>query len=293
MDCINQCSLCFLLPPSNNKQSNTQCAIRAASNGHVNCLEHVFDVGCDMIESICNAAANKGHLNCLKCARTHECPWSSATYDILISGGYYDCIKYACDYGCPTISKVPPKSEYTSQNELLLNNLIKFYEDDEMLKTMLSIISGELMSLRIVDWFSTNYAKEFYTIYSFVNKNNQNVRFKVYNDYKLRLKSYTKKRFDPFCRWDRIRIPYKDNTCIETTIGQLNFFKWALENKVIDYIIANYEAINADMVSRKRITSKNKEICGNNRTRKKREELSTSAVKSIKRERVAGVLQFH
>jgi pimeloyl-ACP methyl ester carboxylesterase len=55
-------------------------------------------------------------------------------------------------------------------------------------------------------------------------------------DYKLKLKAYSKKRFDPFCRWDRISIPYKDGTSIETTIGQLNFFKWALENKAIDYI---------------------------------------------------------
>ena len=37
------------------------------------------------------------------------------------------------------------------------------------------------------------------------------------------LKAYSKKRFDPFCRWDRITIPYKNDTYIQTTIGQLNF----------------------------------------------------------------------
>ena len=32
-----------------------------------------------------------------------------------------------------------------------------------------------------------------------------------------------------------------------TTVGQLNFFKWALENKVIDYINNNLTKIDKDM----------------------------------------------
>ena len=129
---------------------------------------------------------------------------------------------------------------YTTQNELLLNNLMDFYKNDGYLNRMLKIITGESkISLRIVDWFATNYAKKYYTL---IEDAEANKRFKVYVDYKLKLKAYSKKRFDPFCRWDRISIPYKKDTCIENTIGQLNFFKWALENKVIDYIEENYEA---------------------------------------------------
>ena len=41
-----------------------------------------------------------------------------------------------------------------------------------------------------------------------LNKLNDVQRFKVYVDYKLNLKAYSKKRFDPFCRWDRITVPY-------------------------------------------------------------------------------------
>ena len=126
------------------------------------------------------------------------------------------------------------------------------------------------------------------------SENNIERRFKVYVDYKLKLKAYSKKRFDPFCRWDRISIPYKGNKNIETTIGQLNFFKWALENKVTDYIDANYEVIEKDMNSRNS-TSKRKEqvIVDNNKTRKKREELSVSATKSIKKEKVEILVQFN
>ena len=182
---------------------------------------------------------------------------------------------------------------YTTQNELLLNNLLEFYKDENNLKNMLRIITGESkISLRIVDWFATNYAKKNYTLYQITNKNGDNIRFKVYFDYKLKLKAYSKKRFDPFCRWERISIPYKDGTCIETTIGQLNFFKWALENGVINYIEENYDIIEKDMNCRNS-TSKRKENAENSKTRKKREELSISATKSMKKEEVEIVVKFN
>jgi hypothetical protein len=162
---------------------------------------------------------------------------------------------------------------------------------------MLRIITGESkISLRIVDWFATNYAKKYYTIYG-IKENNLNdaKRFKVYDDYKLKLKAYSKRRFDPFCRWDRISIPYTKGNSIETTIGQLNFFKWALENKVVDYIEKNYDTIEKDMNSRNS-TSKRKELKIDNngsKTRKKREELSISATKSIKKEKVEIIVKFN
>jgi hypothetical protein len=182
------------------------------------------------------------------------------------------------------------KPTYTTQNDLLLNNLMDFYKQDNNMDTMLKIITGESkISLRIVDWFATNYAKKYYTLYSIDDTR----RFKVYVDYKLKLKAYSKKRFDPFCRWDRISIPYKDGTCIETTIGQLNFFKWALENKVIQYIEDNYDTIEKDMNTRNSTSKRKENISENSKTRKKREELSISATKSIKKEKVEIVVQFH
>ena len=180
-------------------------------------------------------------------------------------------------------------TSYTTQNSLILNNLIKFYEQDDNLEIMLNIINGESpISLRIVDWFVTNYAKQKFTVY---NLEEGGGRFKVYNDYKLQLKAYSKKRFDPFCRWDRITIPYKNDTMIQTTIGQLNFFKWALENKIITYIKDNYADIEKDMNNRNS-TAKNRKTNSTTKTRKKREELSISASKSIKKEQVEIIVDF-
>jgi hypothetical protein len=147
----------------------------------------------------------------------------------------------------------------------------------------------------------------------------------VYVDYKLKLKAYSKKRFDPFCRWDRITIPYKNGTYIQTTIGQLNFFKWAIENDIVQYIEQHYGTIEDDMNARNS-TSKRSSSSSNsstasslssisstsssgedldianevkseiksekNKTRKKREELSVSAIKSIKTENVEVVVSF-
>jgi hypothetical protein len=185
-------------------------------------------------------------------------------------------------------------NNYTTQNELLLNNLMDFYKNENYLTRMLKIITGESkISLRIVDWFATNYAKKNYTVYNSADSVGNITRFKVYFDYKLKLKAYSKRRFDPFCRWDRISIPYKDGNFIETTIGQLNFFKWALENKVIEYIDENYETIEKDMNSRNSTSKRKETVVDNSKTRKKREELSISASKSIKKEEVEIVVQFH
>lgn len=205
---------------------------------------------------------------------------------------------------------------YTTQNDLLMTNLMKFYgeNDNYNLEKMLKIINGESpISLRIIDWFATNYAKKFFTVYEV----GANKRFKVYVDYKLKLKAYSKRRFDPFCRWDRTTIPYSNGTFIQTTIGQLNFFKWALENGVIAYIEKHYSEIEDDMNTRNSTSRRNNSLNASdgstnsekeqdtttavattssaqkNKTRKKREELSISATKSIKKETVEIVVSFN
>jgi hypothetical protein len=180
-----------------------------------------------------------------------------------------------------------------SQNDLLLYKLIEFYNKDNNLEKMLRIINGESrISLRIIDWFSTNYAKKNFTTFNL----NGRLRFKVYNDYKLKLKAYSKRRFDPFCRWDRIKMPFGDNEySIETTIGQLNFFKWAIENGIIKYIEDNYAIIEEDMNSNNSIskTKKHNDSIENIKSvRKRREELSISASKCLKKEKVEILVQF-
>jgi len=196
-------------------------------------------------------------------------------------------------------------SRSPTQNELLLSNLMDFYSDKTNMDRMVNVVNGESkISLRIIDWFVTNFAKKFFTVYTIpaktrcstvINGEDNKERFKVFNSYKLELKAYNKSRFDPFCRRDRITIPYNETTGMVTTIGQLNFFKWAIENRILEYIEENFDAIENDMNSRnsisKRKTPDNDSVV-DNKTRKKREELSISACKSIKKEIVSIVVKF-
>jgi hypothetical protein len=192
----------------------------------------------------------------------------------------------------------------TTQKQLLLNNLMEFYSNKENLQKMVDVINGESnISLRIVDWFVTNYAKKYFTVYEVPKmvhgelSKTETTRFKVFHEYKLKLKAYAKKNFDPFCRWERINIPYDEKSSMETTIGQLNFFKWAIENHIIDYIQSHYAEIEDDMNTRnstsKRKTATAGQTSDEGKTRKKREELSISACKCIKKENVKIVVTFN
>lgn len=190
----------------------------------------------------------------------------------------------------------------TTQNKLLMDNLNEFYENKEHLQKVADIVNGNSkLSLRIIDWFVTNYSKKYYIVYDVQNKMNKISRFKVYNEYKLKLKAYGKSKYDPFCRWTRITIPFDENHYMETTIGQLNFFKWAIENDVLKYIETNYDAINTDMnlhntTSKRKKDKTDSSSCSSSqhagKTRKKREELSSSAYKCIKTETVNIILHF-
>lgn len=175
------------------------------------------------------------------------------------------------------------------KNDIIMTKISDFFVNNNNIDYLINILNNNIpISLRIIDWFVTNYAKKNFTI---IEKKNGE-RFKVFNSYKLNLKAYSKKKFDPFCRWDRITIPYDEDTRIQTTIGQLNFFKWALDNEIVEYINNNYSIIDADM-SIRNCTTKNKNLnIDNNKTRKKREELSINASKSIKKEEVEIIVEF-
>ena len=227
----------------------------------------------------------------------------------------------------------------SSQDNLLLRNLMQFYESPDNMENLVDIVGGKSqISLRIVDWFVTNYAKKHYTNYvipmktGIVRDTVEPTKFKVYDKYKLQLKAYSKRRFDPFCRWDRISIPYKDDTFLETTLGQLNFFKWAIEHRVLEYIGANYAEIELDMNSRNNGSKRSRKNGGTSsstsnstdsgetdndgsssknstassttsnsttnsstdgKTRKKRQELSVSACKCIMKEEFKIVVRFN
>jgi hypothetical protein len=161
-----------------------------------------------------------------------------------------------------------------SRSETLLNSLKNYLTPDKMEK-ILPILTGEsVISIRVIEWFVTNYCKKKNIAFIRKDKNNKDIYFNVYLNYKSQLKSYNKDLFDPFCRGEElIDFHIKDNTYIVTNIPQLNFFKWALEYDIVDYIVTNLNDIYKDMTEN---NSKAKKKADN-----KRQELSGCATKKL------------
>ena len=141
-----------------------------------------------------------------------------------------------------------------TKEQILSNSLINFYYNNDDINKIIPIITGKSnISLRILDWFITTYSYK----YNIINEiNNNNIYFNIYNEYKGQLKAYNKRYFDPFCRKNNknnikeIIFKYNDNNnYIQSTIGQLNFFRWILKNNILAYIINNYTTIYNDMAN--------------------------------------------
>jgi hypothetical protein len=140
-----------------------------------------------------------------------------------------------------------------SKSDILLESLTFYFSNNNKINQMLPIINGQShISLRILDWFITNYCKKNKTNYKIIDENNVEVKFIVYIDYKAQLKAYNKRLFDPFCRRNRISFKYNNNNLIITTIGQLNFFKWAIKNNIINYVEQYIADIEKDMITTKK-----------------------------------------
>jgi hypothetical protein len=244
----------------------------------------------------------------------------------------------------------------TSKQALLIIPITKYFSTKKTLKKLITILKGESISLRLIDWFVTNYCKKFNVLYNlndFKDKETSSIENQedikliptpiqistllptqlqltqpqlttqqkkdqsfdnfiiVHNNYKGQLKAYSKKNFDPFCRRNRIRFYYDENKYFITTVGQLNFFKWALENYIINYIKAHLKEIENDMNLRceivKKVSTKIKNQDNENTpmneiilkpkktgitTRKKRKEISTAASKTLSIHNLPMTIEF-
>ena len=177
------------------------------------------------------------------------------------------------------------------------------------------------ISLRLIDWFVTNYCKKNKIIIEKKSKSKREF-INIYNSYKSNLRAFSKQLFDPFRRKKEIFLYYNKKkrlnlsfcltkqpsheNFIKTTIGQINFFKWVIENNIYNYIKLNKKIIEGDMISsqkennNKKLDKKNlvvKTIKSKNGlvqkiSRKKRIELSKSVNKNMQFNKQDIILYF-
>jgi hypothetical protein len=135
-------------------------------------------------------------------------------------------------------------------------SLSRFFNNRERVERVLNILKGDnALSLRLVDWFITNYARK-HNIIGAKRGAAGPLCINIYLSYRSQLKTYSKQQFDPFRRHERIVFEFEDLS-FETTVGQLNFFRWAIENEVLEYIERHKAAIEASMVD-----SHASQLCG-------------------------------
>jgi hypothetical protein len=83
-------------------------------------------------------------------------------------------------------------------------------------------------------------------------------------NYRSQLKAFKKILFDPFRRRDRIMFHYENKEdALNTTIGQLNFFRWAIDNDVIKHLEQNIEEVENDMLLRQKTIKSSDILTGN------------------------------
>jgi hypothetical protein len=197
----------------------------------------------------------------------------------------------------------------TSKEELLKIKLIDFYKNRENLHVLLPIILQQTkISLRSLDWFVTNYCKKYNINYP-LTKNGENKIYFPFKSYKSQLKAYSKKFCDPFCRRERVIFDYENNTIINfnsnaklghknyiiTTIGQLNFFRFAIQDNIINYALENISDIEQDMNTTLKIRESEKKNDTTNFVQVKnikRKELSVPGNKSVHITCISATIKF-
>lgn len=182
----------------------------------------------------------------------------------------------------------------TNKQDLLMSTLTLFYRNPDNLQKFLPIVQGKTrISLRLIDWFVTNYSKKenvMFPVEHTFGGTRKASQFIVHTNYKSQLKAYSKRHFDPFCRGDNIRFCYEDKKSILTTVGQLNFFRWIIVNGILEYMQSNLADIERDMTqSMKPQTSASKSDAD---LKPHRKQLSVSATRTMLKHEVKMTVDF-
>ena len=134
-----------------------------------------------------------------------------------------------------------------SKSDILLTSINNFYNEEGNRTKLVNILDKSSgISLRNLEWFITNYAKKNHTSF----KTHDGKLFTVHCAYKSSLDGYSKKLFDPFCRAQKFAytVPGTSHE-IQTTIAQLNFIKWCIKNRIIEYISENKHTLFSKRVT--------------------------------------------
>lgn len=145
-----------------------------------------------------------------------------------------------------------------------------FFNNQNTLKAIVDLNNEKSKTprLRAYDWAVTNFSKTKRSCVFEENDTNCDV-FDPYSLYVGELKKYHRLLFDPFRRGTHVYFEYNNSIQI-TTVGQLTFIKWCIENKIDKYVEEHYNDIKKNMtfMSKKRKLEKETSINVNEKQKK-------------------------
>lgn len=175
-----------------------------------------------------------------------------------------------------------------SDEQSMMPSLIEFFSHEHNFEILKEFIDGRKarsskdgrLSFGLLDWFNVNYSKQYGVEYKLYRMGRERTIY-VWQAYNAALDGYGKERFDPFARGKSkggaialtLNVGGKDES-ITTTLRQLNYFRWAIENGIINYVKTHVEEIYDDFVTRSNRGGKKDDGT-------KKEKLSVSASKSL------------
>lgn len=156
-------------------------------------------------------------------------------------------------------------------DEVLLDSVLEWYNEDPLrVESFLAIVKRKNgMSLRVIDWLVTNYSKT-----NCVVLETRGVPRDLNRDYQKNLSAYNKRNMDPFARKNKILIMVNVNESRNSTVGQLNFFRWFIKNGINSFLQKNKVLVEGHMKAAEARSKKGTKGCS---TRVKNPKYNTNS----------------
>lgn len=194
---------------------------------------------------------------------------------------------------------VVPYEELDQDSRDLYDELKEFYEDTDYVEKIVYPYGEEMkdVALRLINCAVTSYAPQKSVKYRIDMDNNvhdvddescfdpnTNVVIDLVDEYETKLNRRNKTRFDPCRRHERIKWTLADGTTWITTLGQLNFFRWAISIRLLTWCEQHKADLTAFLKSQDEanLAQKRRARAMNRKpTRKRRRDASAVARSSV------------
>ena len=170
---------------------------------------------------------------------------------------------------------------FVDNSQVVLTGLHSFLDDPECRQQVLDILGTGAdkrrrgLSMRYLEWIATTHARERVLRLADVGPSGH-VPTDVHTSYKQQLARWSKMHFDPFAREQKLQLQL-GGVPLQTSVGQLNFLRWAIESGVVAYAKSRQQELRQE-ITRRTAASRERARTGVHKPRTRRTLQSGTAV---------------